>query len=247
MKFEELERELNKFQKKLKERTKVEEKVFDKATLLTLYELANKGYIDLLFGTIKSGKESCVFLGKKGEKSLAVKIHKVYASDFKNMIRYLEGDYRFRRLRKSRREIVYMWVQKEFKNLKLAEKANVKAPRAIAYKNNVVVMEFIGKNSAPAPMLKYCKLEEDDKKRIYKIILSYVKDLYSKARLVHADLSEYNILMHEGEPVIIDFSQAVPLTHPLAMQFLERDVKNICRFFNEDYKKAIKSVLKWST
>lgn len=247
MKFEELERKLERFRKKkIKERIKIEEKVFDRFTLLALYELANKGYIDLLYGVIKTGKESAVFLGKKDEKNLAVKIHKVWAYDFKNILPYIEGDYRFQKLRKSRREMINLWVQKEFKNLKLAVESGIKAPKPIAYRSNILIMEFIGSNSSPAPMLKHYKLEKRESDRIYSTILEYIRKLYHRARLVHADLSEYNILISEKEPILIDFSQAVPTSHPLANEFLVRDIRNICRFFKKDMKEAVRKVVGWS-
>jgi RIO kinase 1 len=56
--------------------------------------------------------------------------------------------------------------------------------------------------------------------------------LYRKAELVHGDLSEYNIMMWKGNPVIFDVSQAVPTSHPMAKFFLQRDLTNVNRFFS---------------
>ncbi|MCK4844964.1 MAG: hypothetical protein KAS95_04770, partial [Candidatus Heimdallarchaeota archaeon] len=56
--------------------------------------------------------------------------------------------------------------------------------------------------------------------------------MYNEANLVHADLSEYNILYYNKKPIIIDVSQAVLLDHPQAAFFLYRDVSNINRYFS---------------
>jgi RIO kinase 1 len=56
--------------------------------------------------------------------------------------------------------------------------------------------------------------------------------LYRKADLVHGDLSEYNIMMWKGKPVIFDVSQAVPTSHPMAEFLLRRDLENVSKFFS---------------
>jgi RIO kinase 1 len=61
-----------------------------------------------------------------------------------------------------------------------------------------------------------------------------MKKLYA-AELVHGDISEYNILIKEGVPYIIDFGQAVVINHPNAGKFLERDVYNITSYFSKKY------------
>jgi RIO kinase 1 len=91
-------------------------------------------------------------------------------------------------------------------------------------------MEFIGRNGVSAPSLKeqYPKNPE----KIYKTLISYLKRLYQRAELVHGDLSEYNIMIWKGCPIIFDMSQAVPLSHPMASFLLNRDIANINRFFS---------------
>jgi len=232
--IERLDAEIDEIRKKIKgvEDFKVASEVFDKSTLLTLYELANKGAIDLLYGVIKTGKESNVFLGKgkKGE-SLAVKIHRITTSDYKSMIRYIDGDYRFRGIKKSKRSIVYTWVKKEFKNLKVAGECGVAVPKPIAYKNNVLIMEFIGEDEISSPMMRSYWLKNPNK--MLKKVVEYMKKLYCEGSLVHSDLSEYNILIKDEQPVFIDLSQAVVKEHPMAQEFLKRDVANIARFFRK--------------
>jgi RIO kinase 1 len=117
---------------------------------------------------------------------------------------------------------------KEFRNLKKAEEAGVRAPQPIAIEHNVLVMSFIGDGDDAAPRLSDCGAEDPEK--TFKDIVLQMCKMY-KAGLVHADLSEYNVLMWEGKPYLIDFGQGVLLTHPKAAEFLERDVKNICWYF----------------
>jgi RIO kinase 1 len=103
-------------------------------------------------------------------------------------------------------------------------------PKPIAVKNNVLVMEFIGKDGFQAPSLKEQPPNDPDK--VYNMLLTYVRRLYQKAELVHGDLSEYNIMMWKGKPVVFDVSQAVPTSHPMAEFFLRRDLINLNRFFS---------------
>lgn len=231
-----------------KERATVEE-VFDNATFMVIYQLLKKGVLDELNGVVNAGKESRVYWGKdlKG-KDLAVKIYLTSSAEFKKgMLKYIQGDYRFNRVKRDTKSLIFTWAQKEFRNLEQANKAKVRVPIPIAVKNNVLVMEFIGKNGIKAPSLKNFYPKEPTK--LYNTIIKYVKRLYRKADLIHGDLSEYNIMIWEDEPVIFDVSQAIPSTHPLAENLLKRDLENINRFFkklrvkirptNEIYKKIV--------
>jgi RIO kinase 1 len=65
----------------------------------------------------------------------------------------------------------------------------------------------------------------------YMEIINFIIRSHNKAGLIHADLSEYNVMIWNDKPFIIDLSQAVPVTHPLAEEFLRRDVENINTFF----------------
>ncbi len=231
--FEDLEARVDVARKKIKglEDLKVASEVFDRSTLLSLYELVNKGVFEVLGGTIKTGKESHVLLAQKGRRYIAVKIHRVVASDYRNMLRYIEGDPRFRDIRKNRRSVVYTWVTKEYKNLGRAFEAGIAVPKPLAYKNNCLAMEFIGKGPLSYPMLKEAEL--DDPKGVFEAIVEATHGLYCRANLVHSDLSEYNVLMRGDEPVLIDLSHAVVREHPLAEEYLTRDVENLCRFFGK--------------
>jgi RIO kinase 1 len=90
-------------------------------------------------------------------------------------------------------------------------------------------MEFIGEEGESAPLLRETEIKNP--KRIYNLVLGSVKKLYQKAKLVHGDLSEYNIMLWKNQPVLFDVSQAVPLEHPMADQLLRRDLENVNRYF----------------
>jgi RIO kinase 1 len=109
------------------------------------------------------------------------------------------------------------------------QKAKVRVPEPIKFHQNLLLMEYIGTEQMPAPMLRNVLL--DDPEKTYKTILKYIKLAYQKAELVHGDLSEYNVLMEEAGPVIIDVGQALTVDHPNAGEYLKRDIENINRYF----------------
>lgn len=225
------------------------EEVFDKSTLMVIYGFMNNGVIDEIHGVVNAGKEARVYWGKDPEgKELAIKIYLTSSADFKKgMIPYIEGDPRFAHVRRDTRSLIYTWAQKEFKNLQRAKEAKVNVPEALAVEKNVLIMEFIGKKGERAPLMKETVLEDYEK--VFKQLLTYVRRLYSKAGLVHADLSEYNVMIWKGKPVIFDVAQSVLVKHPMADRFLRRDLENLHRYFkkkvsyiysvDEMYKKVV--------
>ena len=218
---------------KRSEEYEVLEEVFDKSTLMTIYDLMNKHIIEEIFGVVKAGKEARIYWGKDAEgNEIAIKIYLTVSAEFKRgKLIYIEGDPRFAHVKRDTRSLVYAWAQKEFKNLELACAAKVRVPKPIAVKNNVLVMEFIGKNGVSAPLMK--DVPPKNPERIYKLLITYLKRLYRKAKLVHGDISEYNVMIWRGRPVLIDVSQAVPIEHPNSEMFLRRDLNNLNRYFKK--------------
>jgi RIO kinase 1 len=212
------------------EEFKIERKVFDKRTLFSVFKLMKKGYIKTLESIVKEGKESVVVSGKDENGNwIAIKVYRVLYVDFKNMWKYLVGDPRFKRIKKDRWFIVINWAKREFKNLQIAFKGKVSCPKPIAVNENVLVTSFIGEDGVAAPTLIEIKL--DDYQEIYNFIVKEMKKL-AKIKLVHSDLSPYNILIYD-KPYLIDFSQAVTHNHPHVKKFLRRDVKNINNYFKK--------------
>ena len=230
--------------KKFLEELKTEDGVFDSRTLLTLHGLLSGKHIDEFLGIINSGKESVVFSAVKENKYFAVKVYRVSTCDFKTMWKYIQGDPRFHLRKSSTRQIIHAWVEKEFRNLKRANNY-VNSPKALLRRENILLMELVGDDGIPSPRLK--DADNVDYSKFYELIRDDLKTLYDDAQLVHGDLSEYNILVKDDEPVYIDFSQGVVIQHPLSKSLLIRDVKNICNFFKRkgvacDYKELYKYI-----
>jgi RIO kinase 1 len=229
-----LDKRIDDYRSKIKDSNdlKLESGVFDVPTLKTLYTMANKGIITAFGGVVSTGKEADVFhaIGENG-REMAVKIYRISTSDFQSMENYLIGDPRFSNIRGTKKDIVFAWTKKEHRNLERAREAGIKAPEPYTSERNILVMEFIGKDGVSAPRLKDVKPAEPQ--RIYDTVAQYMRLLYQKAKLVHGDLSEYNVLLYEDEPVIIDMGQAVMLDHPMSREFLARDVKNVVRYFKK--------------
>jgi RIO kinase 1 len=216
---------------KRSEEYEVLEEVFDRSTLMVIYDFLKKGTINEIHGVVRAGKESRVYWGRDDQgNELAIKIYLTVSSEFrKGILQYIEGDARFKGIRHDTRSLIFTWAQKEFKNLEQATAARVRVPRPIAVKNNVLIMEFIGKDGVCAPSMK--ERPPKNPKKIYETLLTHLGRLYRKAGLVHGDLSEYNIMIWKGRPVLFDVSQAVLLSHPMAGFLLRRDLTNLNRFF----------------
>jgi len=233
--FREIDKKLAYLQIKNKdlESRKIWESVLDERTVITLFKLSKRGLISAIGGPISTGKEANLFYGLgKDDKEIAIKIYRIETGDFRDMYEYIVGDPRFERVRKSREDLIHAWTKKEHKNLKRAFENGVRVPEPIMSINNVLLMEFIGEKEKPAPKIKDVEMSEDELEESFNEIIGYMKVLYQDAKLVHADLSEYNILYYKG-PVLIDMGQAVLNSHFNAIKFLRRDIKNIIRFFNE--------------
>ncbi len=208
---------------------KVREDVFDEVTLLALYRLSHKNWFSAIGGSISTGKEANVFLGERNNQAVAIKIYRIRTADFRAMSQYLTGDRRFGAVRKTRKEIVFTWTRKEFANLSRAWEAGVPVPEPLVFDRNILIMQFLGVGERAYPLLKHAEIP--DPGSTYMTVIEVIECLFQKARLVHGDLSEFNILMGD-HPYLIDMGQSVTLDHPQAMQFLVRDIRNINRFFS---------------
>jgi len=217
----------------LREQIKIEAGVLDRFTMEALARLMSQGIIQSLDFPVCRGKESVVFRATPPEEYpadfLAVKIYNVENSNFKHMTEYIANDPRRFQVKKNRRKLVYEWVKKEYRNLLLCEEMGILVPHPHAFRDNILVMDFIGEEGAPAKTLKehgpFNPLKDEQ------FLLGEVEKMYKKG-FVHADLSEYNILCApDGRLYIIDLAQGVVKGHPLFERWHERDVQNIMRYF----------------
>uniref|UniRef100_A0A674NC56 Serine/threonine-protein kinase RIO3 n=1 Tax=Takifugu rubripes TaxID=31033 RepID=A0A674NC56_TAKRU len=166
---------------------------------------------------------------------VVLKVFKTTLNEFKNRYPYIKDDYRFRdRFSKlNPRKIIRVWAEKEMHNLCRMKKAQIPCPEAVLLKKHILVMSFIGKDHVPAPKLKDVLLSGEDMKNAFYQVLQMMQTLYQECNLVHADLSEYNMLWFEGKVWLIDVSQSVEPTHPHGLEFLFRDCKNVSTFFQK--------------
>lgn len=207
---------------------KVVNQVLDKTTMFTMYEMINSKIISYVNGIVKAGKESALFWAVDPQgNDVALKVYLTSTSSFKKRAPYILGDPRFSHLKKGTRNMVYLWAQKEFRNLKQCVKCGLPVARPLHVSKNVLAMEFVGKSGVPAPTLHETEIDEND----YRQIMDFIAKLYKKAKLVHGDLSEYNVFKTENGLIVFDFGSAVDTIHPNAQNFLERDIKNMSYFF----------------
>eukprot|EP01122_Echinamoeba_exundans_P016150 TRINITY_DN8098_c0_g1_i1.p1 TRINITY_DN8098_c0_g1~~TRINITY_DN8098_c0_g1_i1.p1 ORF type:complete len:703 (+),score=153.41 TRINITY_DN8098_c0_g1_i1:241-2109(+) len=217
--------------------------VLDGRTRLKLQKIVNEGLIDTIGGVVAVGKEASVFHADKdaGSKEYAVKIFKTTLSEFREREQYLLGEWRFRHettKQLSTHKLIKLWAEKEIRNLKRLRSCDVAVPEPIALKGHIVIMDFLGAKSRPAPQLaklKFLDLSPADASRrwedIYMQVLTTMRLMYQKAKLVHADLSEWNLLYFKDLVYLIDTAQAVESEHPNALLFLRRDCHNMATFF----------------
>jgi RIO kinase 1 len=212
------------------------EEVWDRQTLLAAYEVMRRLRLDRFAGVVSAGKEARVYraIGRDG-KEYAVKIYLTVTAEFRKSIqKYLLGDPRFRSVDTSNtKKLFFAWARKEYRNLRRMYEAGVRVPRPYLVYQNIIVMEFIGRGGLRAPTLReaYRELEPEELEELAWEALEQYRRIYCCARLVHADFSEFNLLVYEGRLYVIDVAQAVSLEHPNAEEFLRHDIWNIHRFF----------------
>lgn len=160
---------------------------------------------------------------------VAIKIYKTSAMNFKDRERYLESEKRFKNFcTKNSRKLIKLWAEKEVRNLKRLNKHNIPSPIPIYLKRNILIMSLIGN---PADRLKDAFIE--DTVECYNQVIQIIDDMYNKCNLIHADLSEYNLLYHEKIVYVIDVGQSVEKDHINAVEFLITDLINVNNFFTK--------------
>ncbi|KAF3906659.1 hypothetical protein ABW20_dc0109777 [Dactylellina cionopaga] len=223
------------------------ELVLDPRTRMILLKAINKGVLDSVNGCLSTGKEANVYHAVAGElenpgRQIAIKIYKTSILVFKDRDRYVSGEYRFRHgyQKSNNRQMVKLWAEKEMRNLKRIYTSGIPSPEPLHLKLHVLFMEFLGNDEGwPSPRLKDANIpplegESDTSgayRKLYIELVSIMRKLFHVCHLVHADLSEYNILYHKEKLYIIDVSQSVEHDHPRSLEFLRMDIKNISDYF----------------
>lgn len=229
---------------------------------MILLQMINRNIVSEVNGCLSTGKEAnvyhAVYKPQATESDLptipshrAIKIYKTSILVFKDRDKYVTGEYRFKQgyNKSNHRAMVKVWAEKEMRNLKRIYASGIPCPQPMYLKLHVLVMGFLGnKRGIPAPRLKDVELEGDDIEErwrlLYTQLVGYMRILYQKCCLVHADLSEYNVLYHEDKLWIIDVSQSVEHDHPRSLEFLRMDIKNVSEYFQ---RKGVDTLSEQST
>lgn len=225
------------------------EQVLDPRTRMILLQMLNRNVVSEVNGCLSTGKEANVYHALslpldsesdtvKAPIHRAIKVYKTSILLFKDRDKYVTGEFRFKHgyNKNNNRAMVKVWAEKEMRNLRRIYGSGIPCPEPIYLRLHVLVMGFLGdRKGVPAPRLKDVELEGDEiEKRwrsLYLQLVGYMRILYRKCRLVHADLSEYNVLYHEDKLWIIDVSQSVEHDHPRSLEFLRMDIKNVSDYF----------------
>ncbi|KAH6668943.1 RIO1 family-domain-containing protein [Halenospora varia] len=223
------------------------EQVLDPRTRMILLQMINRGIVSEVNGCLSTGKEANVYgalsiPATTGEEPQtihrAIKVYKTSILVFKDRDRYVTGEHRFRSgyNKGNNRAMVKVWAEKEFRNLKRLYLAGIPCPEPVYLRLHVLVMGFLGdKKGWAAPRLRDAELIGDDVdeqwRALYLQLLGLMRRMYQTCKLVHADLSEYNVLYHQKKLFIIDVSQSVEHDHPRSLEFLRMDIKNVSDFF----------------
>lgn len=218
------------------------DQVLDPRTLRFLSKIFKNGTLSKINGCVSTGKEANIYYGQNEESGaeFAVKIYKTSILVFKDRTRYVVGEHRFgERQSKNPRQMVKNWAEKEFRNLKrLHSQPLINSPKPVELRENILVMEYLTRGKGePSPKLRDHPFEDiNETIHYYHEMLILMRILFQKCRLVHADLSEYNTIVHNSELYVFDVSQSVEPDHPMAMDFLRMDIKNVNDFFSRIQK-----------
>ena len=235
------------------------EQVLDPRTRLILFKLVSTAFVDKIDGCLSTGKEANVYYAKAGKhgrtmstqiqgsaakkdpdapilepvEEFAVKIFKTSILVFKDRDKYVSGEHRWRKgyCKSNPRKMVKTWAEKELRNYRRIYAAGIRCPRPVLL--NVLIMEFLGRDGWPSPRIRDAGLSERRLREAYVQTISIMRRMFQRCKLVHGDLSEYNLVWHDGEFYVIDVSQSVESDHPSALDFLRKDCANVNDYFRK--------------
>jgi RIO kinase 1 len=209
-----------------------------------LEPLLEDGLIDEVVAQLKSGKEATVYLVRCGGVLRCAKVYKdAHHRSFKQASTYREG----RKVRNTRdaramekgsrfgkQELEEAWQNAEVSALYRLAAAGVRVPQPHGCFDGVMLMDMVSDgHGRPAPRLSEVAFTPDEAVACHHQLVHEVVRMLC-AGLVHGDLSEYNILIDPGGPVIIDLPQAVDAAgNNHAFTMLERDVQNLAEYFGQ--------------
>jgi RIO kinase 1 len=208
-----------------------------------LQSLIEEGLIDTVVRQLMSGKEAMVYVVRSGDETLCAKIYKEATHrSFRQAVDYTEN----RKVKNTRQARAMAkgtrfgrqaqeeaWQSAEVDALYRLAAAGVRVPRPLNFHDGVLLMELVtNADGDAAPRLNDVEFTREDAARHHDTLLRQVVRMLASAGTVHGDLSEFNILLAEDGPVIIDLPQAVDAAgNNHAARMLLRDVDNLRNFF----------------
>ena len=196
-------------------------------------ELIDRGIITDLVAEVNSGKEATIYTAHINEAPLVVIMFRQQNTSHNKQKRRKVGNPQTR---------AASFALKEYTFMSRAYRAGMNVPTPALKLNNILIMQFIGHDWTPAPQLRNAYLESPEE--ILDEIIEQMKIMFQKAKLIHGDFSEYNILVHSNKPVIIDFPQAIDMSllgsiseqniHK-NLQVLKKDILTIRDYFEKTY------------
>jgi RIO kinase 1 len=209
-----------------------------------LQPLVDEGIIDEVISPLMSGKEADVFIVRSSGQLRCAKIYKdAVKRSFKKAAQYTEG----RKVRNSRRARAMekgskfgrkqqeeTWQNAEVDALYRLSRADVRVPQPYGCFDGVLLMELITDEEGDvAPRLNDVSMSPEQAREDHALMMQYVLRMLTIG-LIHGDLSEFNVLVDEDGPVIIDLPQAVDAAgNNNAQAMLARDVRNITEYYGQ--------------
>ncbi len=209
-----------------------------------LLPLIEDGIIDEVIRPLMSGKEAAVFVVRAGDDIRCAKVYKEAAKrSFKQAVEYQEG----RKVRNSRRaramekrskfgrkQLEESWHNAEVDALYKLAKADVRVPEPYGCFDGVLIMELVTtEDGQVAPRLNDVAMSAEQAIEDHETVMRYIVRMLC-AGLVHGDLSEFNVLVDDYGPVIIDLPQAIdPTANNHAERMLARDINNMTNYYSE--------------
>ena len=209
------------------------------ARLLPLYE---DGLIDEVLYQLMSGKEATVYVVRSGDETRCAKVYKEAAQrSFKQAAKYQEGrreknSRRARAMEKGskfgRKQMEESWQNAEVDALYRVARAGVRVPRPYGCFDGVLLMELVTDGEGEvAPRLGEVDMSAEQAREDHALMMHYIQLMLCDG-LVHGDLSEFNVLVDEYGPVIIDLPQAVDAAaNNNAQAMFTRDVDKITSYY----------------
>ncbi len=218
--------------------------------LSSLTDFYEQDLITDVLHVVKSGKEATVYCCTADPKTgMAYAAAKIYRP---RMFRSLKNDAVYR-LGRTQRDLdgnvtrrdqrsafksergraaqISSWIDFEFQTHTLLHSVGADVPKPLAHVGNAVLMEYIGEEGEPAPLLRDIRLTREEAPTLFECVLHNIELCLAHNR-IHGDLSEYNILYWQGSVLLIDFAQAVdPRQNTDVFPLLARDIARVCRYF----------------